>query len=95
MSLSAIVSPVPSQSVKGRGKTHFTLDTSAGADTIHPMQIWRLPTVEKVVGHKKSFLYEKMALGEFPKPIPTGRRAKGWLAHEVIAWIESRAAMRS
>lgn len=81
------VSPAPRPSVKVRATSTATLPA--------PYQVWRLPTVEQVTGHKKSFLYSQMALGRFPRPIPTGNRAKGWLAHEVIAWVEQRAAMRS
>lgn len=58
-------------------------------------QIWRLPEVERLTGHKKSHLYNLMAAGDFPLPIPTGNRTKGWLAHEVVAWVEKRTAMRA
>lgn len=31
----------------------------------------------------------------FPKPIPLGERAVGWLAHEVDAWLDAQAAKRN
>lgn len=33
-----------------------------------------------------------MAAGSFPKPIPLGEHAVGWVASEVDAWIQQRIA---
>ena len=30
-----------------------------------------------------------MAAGKFPRPIPLGERAVGWLEAEIDSWIES------
>ena len=54
-------------------------------------QILRLPRVKELTGMSRSFVY---ADEDFPKPIPLGGRAVGWLASEIFAWIESRKAMR-
>jgi len=35
-----------------------------------------------------------MSRGEFPKPLPIGLRAVGWLESEVDAWLETRIAER-
>ncbi len=43
----------------------------------------------------KTALYDLMKVGDFPRPIPIGSRARGWLVHEVAAWIEERAASRA
>ena len=57
-------------------------------------RVLRLPQVEAVTALKKTALYDLMRAGEFPRPIPLSNRARGWLADEVAAWIESRRAAR-
>ncbi len=57
--------------------------------------VLRLPQVEVMTALKKTALYEMMKVGDFPRPIPIGSRARGWLVHEVAAWIEARAASRA
>lgn len=94
---SSIVSAVPAPSVKiqsvrsGRGKTHIA------SDTLPPgfPRILRLPAVETAVGFKKSKLYELIQEGQFPQPVRLGNKSVGWLADEVQAWINARAASRS
>ncbi len=61
----------------------------------HAPVILRLPAVEAQTGLKKTALYEKVKAGDFPRPVAIGTRARGWLASEVAAWIESRAALRT
>ncbi|MGB8146060.1 MAG: AlpA family phage regulatory protein [Chromatiaceae bacterium] len=55
----------------------------------------RLPQVEAMTALNKTALYDLMKVGDFPRPIPIGSRARGWLVHEVAAWIEERAASRA
>ena len=94
---SSIVSAVPAPSVKirgvrsGRGKTHV------GSDTLPPgfNRVLRLPAVETAVGFKKSKLYELIQEGQFPQPVRLSNKSVGWLADEVQAWINARAASRS
>jgi prophage regulatory protein len=47
--------------------------------------------VKQRTGVGRSFIY---SADNFPKPIPLGDRAVGWLESEILAWIESRKAMR-
>lgn len=56
--------------------------------------VLRRREVEARVGLKKSDLYARMAAGEFPRPIPLGTRAVGWLEDEVDAWVTARVAER-
>jgi len=42
----------------------------------------------------RKFREDAMAAGTFPKPIPLGPKARGWLASEITAWIEERKAAR-
>lgn len=54
----------------------------------------RRPAVLARVGLSASSVYEMIANGDFPAPIPIGRQAVAWLEHEVDAWINQRIAMR-
>lgn len=53
-------------------------------------KILRKPAVLETVGVKNSTLYDWIAKGAFPKPVPLGQRAVGWVAEEVNAWLETR-----
>jgi prophage regulatory protein len=54
----------------------------------------RRPEVERVTGLGRSTIYNKMASGEFPKPIPISGGAVGWLESEIATWQEKRIAAR-
>lgn len=54
----------------------------------------RRQEVETLTGVPRASLYDKMAAGEFPKPVSLGGRAKGWVYGEVIEWIEAAIARR-
>ena len=94
---SMIVSAEPAPSVKiravrsGRGKTHVGSDILPAGFP----RILRLPAVETAVGFKKSKLYDLIQEGQFPQPVRLGNKSVGWLADEVQAWINARAASRS
>lgn len=61
------------------------------------IQILKLPDLIKISGLSRSTLYEK--LNEkcsrydetFPKQLKLSRNAVGWLEHEVLEWLESKA----
>ena len=57
-------------------------------------KVLRRKAVEAKTGNSTSTMYEKMAAGEFPKPIKLGARAVGWLEDEIDEWIERRLAER-
>jgi prophage regulatory protein len=57
-------------------------------------RLLRLPDVEARTGLKHSAIYQRIAEGEFPRQVPLGPKAVGWLEHEVDAWIDARAAER-
>jgi prophage regulatory protein len=57
-------------------------------------RVLRRREVEARVGLKKSDIYARIAAGEFPRPIPLGARAVGWLEDEVDAWVTARVAER-
>jgi prophage regulatory protein len=57
-------------------------------------RIIRLPRVEEITGRKRSAIYEGIASGTFPAPVPLGARAVGWLEDEILDWQEHRIALR-
>lgn len=56
--------------------------------------VLRRKAVEAKTGYSTSTLYEKMARGEFPRPIKLGARAVGWVDDEVDAHIAQKIAER-
>src|ERR671919_1706148 len=58
------------------------------------VKILRLPKLEDKVGLKHSAIYEKIDQGEFPRQVPLGPKAVGWLEDEVNAWIAARKSER-
>jgi prophage regulatory protein len=57
-------------------------------------RILRLPEVQAVTGRKRSAIYEGIADGTFPAPVPLGPRAVGWLEDEIADWQEHCIAAR-
>jgi predicted DNA-binding transcriptional regulator AlpA len=58
-------------------------------------RILRLPEVQAVTGKKRSAIYDGVAEGTFPAPVPLGARAVGWLEDEVADWQERCIAART
>lgn len=52
-------------------------------------RILRRPDVERMTGLPRSTLYDKVAKGEFPRPIKLGAKAVGWRESVVNDWIDS------
>jgi prophage regulatory protein len=57
-------------------------------------RIIRLPAVELKTGLKHSAIYQKMAEGTFPRPVPLGPKAVGWVEAEIDQWIDRAIAER-
>lgn len=62
------------------------------SNTIHKdLSILRLKQVENRTGLKRSTIYHRIAIGDFPKQISLGgSRAIGWLESEINNWIMHR-----
>ena len=58
------------------------------------MRVLRLPEVEAKTGLKHTAIYQRISEGTFPRPIPLGVQARGFLESEVDAWIKGRVAER-
>ena len=57
-------------------------------------RILRLREVERRTGRRRSSIYQDMSVGTFPRPVPLGERARGWVEKEIEEWIDSRIAKR-
>ncbi|WP_438275642.1 helix-turn-helix transcriptional regulator [Nitrobacter sp.] len=57
-------------------------------------KILRRPDVEKCTGLKRSSIYAGVADGTFPKPVPLGPKAVGWLETDIVDWQKARIAER-
>lgn len=57
-------------------------------------KILRLPLVKEITGLSRSSIYAMIAKGQFPKPLPLGTRAVGWLEEEIKSWVEVKMALR-
>lgn len=55
-------------------------------------QLLRRRQVEALTGLRRSTIYERMARGQFPRPVRLGTRAVAWLASEIDSWIAARIA---
>ncbi len=56
-------------------------------------QILRLPQVKTQTGLSRSFIYQRIADGSFPKQFSLGGgRAVGWLEADIQNWIKQRIA---
>src|SRR5262245_17124009 len=60
----------------------------------HQVSILRLAQVKQRTGRSTSSIYDDIAKGKFPKPVPLGPKAVGWVEAEVDAWIEALIAER-
>lgn len=58
------------------------------------MRIMRLKEVMDATGLGRSYIYKLIADGVFPKPVPLGARATGWVSDEVEFWILERIGER-
>lgn len=58
------------------------------------MRIIRLKEVIETTGLGRSTVYKYIEDGIFPRPVPLGGRAVGWVDDEVIEWVLSRIEMR-
>jgi len=57
-------------------------------------RLLRKPAVLERIGLRTTELYDLVREGQFPAPVPLGKRAVAWIESEVEAWIEERVRMR-
>jgi len=59
-----------------------------------PQKILKLPDVMKATALSRSSIYAFIKENTFPKPIPLGARAVGWLETEISDWISQKTELR-
>ena len=60
-----------------------------------PKRLIRRPAVIHKTGLQTTQIYDLIADGKFPAPVPIGARAVAWVESEVDDWIEARIRDRS
>lgn len=55
-----------------------------------PGRLIRRGEVLRLVGFSKSTLYERIAAGDFPRPVRVAPRCVAWVEADVLEWIEAR-----
>ena len=50
----------------------------------------RLRQLKAITGMSRTWIYDAIQRGDFPKPVALGARAVGWLDSDVAAFIQSR-----
>ena len=58
------------------------------------IKLLRLNDVILQVGMKRSWIFQQVKDGNFPKPIKLSERAVAWYASDIEDWIKSRAVVR-
>lgn len=57
-------------------------------------RILRLRELERLVGLKKTAIYDRIRCGAFPAPVRLSATVSGWLLSEVQAWIQAQQQAR-
>ena len=50
----------------------------------------RLRQLKAITGMSRTWIYDAIQRGDFPKPVALGARAVGWLDSDVDAFIQAR-----
>jgi prophage regulatory protein len=56
-------------------------------------KILRLPAVKAITGKSRTGIYTDMNRKLFPRPVPIGERAVGWLESDIEEWLQQRIAL--
>lgn len=59
-----------------------------------PMRFLRESECHRMTGMSRTQRWRLERSGDFPRRVPIGAKAHGWLEHEVQDWIRRRAAER-
>lgn len=54
----------------------------------------RMPQVEEKTALKRSKIYELISMQQFPEPVYLLGKCRGWMEHEVDAWLLQRIEER-
>jgi len=62
-------------------------DAKTIVNELSGLRMLRLNAVQARTGLSRSTIYLRISEGGFPKPIPLGGRAVGWIEAEINAWL--------
>ena len=68
------------------------IENPRNENTNPPTRFLRLPEVLERTGLSRSTIYLRLGAGRFPRPVPLGARAVGWIEAEVDEWVRERIA---
>jgi prophage regulatory protein len=68
-------------------------DTSTNA-CVNSLRMLRMPEVIRKVGLCRSEISDRVRKGEFPRPVPLGKRAVGFPQHEIDGYLDSLMSRR-
>ncbi|MFZ6691845.1 helix-turn-helix transcriptional regulator [Undibacterium sp. SXout20W] len=54
----------------------------------------KIAKVSEMTGFEKTFIYNEMAAGRFPRSISVGSKAVRWVSTEIDQWINEQIASR-
>jgi prophage regulatory protein len=57
-------------------------------------KLLKLPEVIRLTALSRSSIYAHCSIGEFPKPITTGKRSVAWIEGEIHSWISEKIEQR-
>lgn len=77
----------------GRG-SGGRVEKKADPEPLPKPLIVREKHLKALTNTSRKFREDAMKAGTFPKPIPLGPKARGWLVSELDLWIEQRTAAR-
>lgn len=60
-----------------------------------PRRLLPLAQVEDRVGLRKTAIYDRIARGEFPRPVRLGPQTVRWVENEIDEWIDASAEVAS
>lgn len=63
----------------------MTMNNSSSAN-----KFVRLPKLIELIGGSRSWIYQEISEGRFPKPILLGKRSVAWIEQEIKDWMETR-----
>lgn len=63
-------------------------------DKCNQDKLLRLPRLKEKIGGSRSWIYQEIAEGRFPKPVKIGKRSSAWIEREIDEWIQQRSKNR-
>ncbi|MEW6563786.1 MAG: AlpA family phage regulatory protein [Pseudomonadota bacterium] len=63
-------------------------------EVFHPLQLFRLPDVKRLLGLGHTTIYSLVQKGELDPPIRISGRAVAWKAESLVRYIQSRPSSK-